>query len=199
MEYIVFGVPNGFCDTGTTDEERKFIEQFYRPQTGKKMFIHKRFDHKVFYTYAVYAEKNKSFCSFSGRSGSFLGLTVILDKQYCQDFNKIKALCENMYTHLVSCGLITEDALGNKKFMTDSFGKYDQKIEKSFASAVQESGLSQDDMKPFVFEKLKGTYRLNPVDAAQFYPSIIKLPYNMEISENFPTQAFLKKKASQTL
>jgi len=193
MEYIVFGTPAGFSNTETTPEEQRFIEQFYRKDTGRRTYIHKRCNDKVYYTHTIYTDAQKSFCDSIGRPGAFLGITLGFDKHYCRDYQKIERIFENIYQNLIKKGYIQETST-LRNFTIADFGAFKQGIDEAVTSAVSKENLNTADLEPFCFKGLKGTYYCNPKDMPALNKSLMDMPYNIDISPKHPTQAVLRAK-----
>ncbi|MBO4284875.1 MAG: hypothetical protein J5895_01410 [Alphaproteobacteria bacterium] len=191
MEYIVFGTTAGFSNTETTPEEQRFIEQFYRDDTGRRTCIHKCYNDKVYYTHTIYTDAQRNFCDSIGRPGAFLGIMLGFDKHYCRDWQKIEHIFENIYQNLIKKGYILETKT-MRKFMISDFSSSKQGIHEAVEDAVLKENLNAADLEPFRFNELKGTYRCNPKDMPALNKSLMDMPYNIDISTNYPTQAILR-------
>ena len=196
MEYIIFGTTYGFASTETTDEEQRYIEQFYHDDEGKRTYVHKRRNNKVYYTRTIYGDKQNRFCDSKGRPGGFFGMTIGFDGQYCRDFNKINALMDRVYENFIKKGFITEKN-GTHQYHIADFQTYNAQIHEIMADAVQYANLSSADMEKFTFCELKGTYRCHPNDMPSLNKALMDMPYHIDISEKYPTQAMLREKLSK--
>ena len=198
MEYIIFGTTYGFSNTEATDAEQRFINQFYHDSTGEKTYIHKRYDNKVYYTRTIYGDKQHQFCDFKGRPGGFLGMLIGFDNHYCRDYQKVDRIFKNIYQQLIEAGYLKNNG-GSHRFTIDDFSKYQQGIHQAVVTAVTKEGVKSTDLETFQFKDVKGVYRLNPADMPAYNQSVMKAPYNVEISSQYPLQEVLHTRKNNSL
>ena len=198
IEYFFFGITNGFTNTQATEEEFGFIRQFYNGNTnGTKIHINKRYNDKVYYTYIKGAENEGTFRSQSGRPGSFLGITVGFDAQYCKDFTKIERLFEKSFENLEKLGIIKQTSPGEYQFMIGDFGHYEKQTDAAFSSAMRHSGLTHEDLAPFKFNGLKGTHFCNIKDAPRLQ-YLMRGDRNLTFSDQYVTSRELLLQTGKT-
>ncbi len=194
LEYIVFGTTYGFSSVSVTDEERRFIEQFYCDQHGTKTFVHKRYNNKVYYTHAIYPDKQTSFCDSKGRGGAFLGITIGFNNSYCQNFEKMDQIFNNIYKSFVDKGFI-EETNGKRQFMISDFASHEAEIDNIVINAIKSQNLTNADLVPFQIKnigEIKGSLPCHPSDMPTFGKAFMNMPYNLVVSEQNLTQQQLR-------
>ena len=86
VEFFIHGVPDGNDFFGLA-EDRMYFDSFYSGEAENRLLIQTRISGGILYCYYNYLI-GKNVISYSGRQGSYFGITLRLD-QYCIDFSKI--------------------------------------------------------------------------------------------------------------
>ena len=117
VDVIIHGVPFGHqvskCDKNLKD----FFGYFYDNSKGVKTHAVRRNNNDVVYSYLVYADGNKSFCDYNGRTGSYFGISVICHNQYIPNSEQVFKLLQAIYNNYVKNKIIREFPNGNRKWM----------------------------------------------------------------------------------
>ncbi len=96
VEFFFHGVPAAFSEWGTTKDS---MQRFYNV---KNVAENVRFSIEVsstdngYCTYYSYLRYN-NFADHTGRTGSYFGLTIRFDNEYCKDVENLFALCDVAY------------------------------------------------------------------------------------------------------
>lgn len=189
FSFIAYGVTKGFSCMEDKNSEK--IKGFYCPDSGTKMEVRKYADNSVGYHFLMYPQKGESFSDKDGRNGSFFGMSLFFNNNYCKNPQKIFKIFETIYDKSIKNKLIKEFDNGNRKYAIDSFSnpKVEEYMCKAFVNVMQnpELQLSPQDFVPFKFEKAEnGIWKLNIAEANAFISSKIKSPHDIEFSRSNP-------------
>ena len=189
FSFIAYGVTKGFSCMEDKNSEK--IKGFYCPDSGTKMRVRKYADNSVGYHFLMYPQKGESFSDNDGRNGSFFGMSLFFNNNYCKNPQKIFKIFETIYDKSIKNKLIKEFDNGNRKYAIDSFSnpKVEEYMFKAFVNVMQnpELQLSPQDFVPFKFEKAEnGIWKLNIAEANAFISSKIKSPHDIEFSRSNP-------------
>lgn len=182
----VFGVTRGYtCTKGSAPEtEERLCQLYYNGDKGTKMKVRKQNDGTVVYSYLVYPEKNQFFLDVEGRSGSFFGMSVIMEKQYTEHPSKLFKMFENLYNNHIKNKLIKEDNNGNKQWLVRDLNAAD--VKKYIHSALnKEYGALPEiskDVKPSIIQPQLGkNHIINISQVDMFNASIMNSQYGMTV------------------
>jgi hypothetical protein len=107
MNFFIFGVPRGFdIFRGTTDNTDYFLSFYDGSRENAKLTIHRKKNGEVSYSYLRYNFKSSSTNNEVGREGSFFGMSVVFENQYCADAVKLYQLFDTVYYQIILIGEI---------------------------------------------------------------------------------------------
>lgn len=124
VRLIVHGIPQGQKIWGAKDEqEKKYIEIFYSDNKRdlEYMQVERDVAHDepcVYYTF----KKSGKISEVEGRSGSYIGLTLVLDKYYA-DIQNIYNLLQKSFEKWIVGGKILAKNRENLKYQISDFSK----------------------------------------------------------------------------
>ena len=119
-EIVVHGVVQGQEISQCDKEAMKFCGQYYIPATGIRTDIKRLPNNRMAYSLLVYNEPGKHFISYSGRSGSYFGITVFLQNQQVASPDDLFKLLLATYDNYVKGKIIQEFPNGNRKWMVQT-------------------------------------------------------------------------------
>lgn len=117
VEFFIHGVPDGNDFFGLA-EERMYFDSFYSGEAENRLLIQTRISGGKLHCYYNYLI-GKNVISYSGRQGSYFGITLRLD-QYCIDSTKIYRLLDTAYS-LYCVNSLLAQAGGNTKYLVSNF------------------------------------------------------------------------------
>jgi len=102
FEFFIFGVPEGFNLHNSTPENLSFFQTFYDSSKEKVKFnIQKNSNGVVTYTYLRYLMLSAQSGSEGGRQNSFLGMSIQIKDQYCNDVVRLFKLFDTIYLDMI--------------------------------------------------------------------------------------------------
>ncbi|MBQ9313080.1 MAG: hypothetical protein IJ213_08565 [Bacteroidales bacterium] len=166
IDVKIFGVPHGFdCSEGTSLDDMSYYRSFYdSSKDDEKYVVHFRYDGKVIYNYLSY----DYFSCPENRPGAFIGISLVLDRQYHPDFLKVFRLLRLVFKEvLVKSGRI----INGKNFVCRDFSHVTDII-----NSIKESIINNIAKDPLLPNNIK----------IQGYTKVysIKFPKDMQEAEN---------------
>ena len=145
-EFIVHGIVNGQEVSKCKNESRIFCESFYTNDKGIKHDIRRLVGNRMAYSYLVYEEPNRKFLSYIGRTGSYFGMTLILQDKQVANPDVLFKILQDVYDNYVKDKIIQDKTSGSRKWLyptlTDSDDTVANYIGKGFEQILkQNSGL----------------------------------------------------------
>nr|MBQ0091646.1 hypothetical protein [Candidatus Enterousia merdequi] len=116
-ELVVHGVVQGQEISKCDENARKVCELYYIGATGIRSDIKRLPDNRMAYSLLFYGEPNKPFISYSGRSGSYFGMTLFLQNQQVANPDYLFKILLATYNHYVKGKFIQELPSGVKKWL----------------------------------------------------------------------------------
>lgn len=162
-KYSIFihGVPIGHEICGSTQqEEQEFLQQFYNLKTNQSVLM--QTDMTANRSYYTYLRKN-NFSNAEGRPGSYFGITVGIDHEYCANVSKLYSILDTIYNRICVNNLVRESSNGS------SF------LVREISSAQYNGTLLVDIIKTNIEKNLSGLF-LNAL------PVISGNPYNRSVA-----------------
>lgn len=192
VEFFIHGVPDGNDFFGLA-EDRMYFDSFYSGEAENRLLIQTRISGGILYCYYNYLI-GKNVISYSGRQGSYFGITLRLD-QYCIDFSKIYRLLDTGYSLYCVNSLLTQTG-GNTKYLVSNFKSAKNQTDRIKAKVI---GLLQDGFSGNDFTALDNTFnknnatntlsRRNLLDCtADNVMSAVKQSGKIAISLSYPSQ-----------
>ena len=107
---IVFGVPQGFDDSNCDLKTHNFLMSFYAPhKPGIQMKVFRRPGNEIHYVFLVYENPGSVFLDANGRSGSFFGMSIVLDNKYIGNKDNVYKLFQETYDKHIKNQIIIEN------------------------------------------------------------------------------------------
>lgn len=209
VEFFFHGVPAAFQEWGTT-KDNNALSRFY---TNEALAERTRFVVELSTisigqedAYCIYYTllKARNFCDKTGRAGSYFGLTIRLDEDYCIDVEKIYTICESVYENDI-CGVITQKDGESTKYLVSNFeekASYLQQISEKIANSIR--NLNYSNIENDLIDKNKSVktipqfVNLSEVGSKQFW-LMLKSAQKVFISEEYPTKDVHLEKLRQQL
>ncbi len=95
--FYIFGVPDGFNMLSGTPDEILYYQLFYdTTKKGRELRINRKPNGEVIYSFLIY-----DLVSCKGREGAFLGMSIVFDKEYCNNPLKLKKLFEGIFNEVI--------------------------------------------------------------------------------------------------
>ena len=116
-EFIVHGIVNGQEISRCSDLACKFCEGFYVNGTGTKHYVNRLVGNRMAYSYIVYANPNSHFASYTGRAGSYFGMTIIFENKQVANPDALFKILQATYDNYVKGHIIKEYPSGAKKWI----------------------------------------------------------------------------------
>lgn len=107
--FRIFGTPRIFDIFKSTDSEEIYFQNFYdKSRENTKFVIHRMASGRVSYNYLRY-----NFVSSEGRLGSFLGMSIVFENEYCFDVTNLYKLLDAVYKTILSEGVLVREVSNN--------------------------------------------------------------------------------------
>ena len=127
--FKIFGAPTTFDLYQGSGNEISYFQNFDNGSKEKtKLTIHRMASGKVSYSYLRY-----NFISSGGRPNSFFGMSVLFDKEYCKDIEKIFNLFDTIYKSIIlENGILLTELKDNPaaqaKYIVRTFAEADSEV-----------------------------------------------------------------------
>lgn len=119
-ELVIHGVVDG-QEISKCDEAANIIcGSYYIPATGIRSDIKRLPDNRMAYSLLFYGEPNKPFISYTGRSGSYFGMTLFLQNKKVANPDDLFRVLLATYNHYVKGKTIQEFPTGGRKWMVQT-------------------------------------------------------------------------------
>lgn len=158
VEFFIHGVPDGNDFFGLA-EDRMYFDSFYSGEAENRLLIQTRISGGKLYCYYNYLI-GKNVISYSGRQGSYFGITLRLD-QYCIDFSKIYRLLDTAYSLYCVNSLLAQTG-GNTKYLVSNFKSAKNQTDRIKAKVI---GLLQDGFSGNDFTALDNSFNSNSANS----------------------------------
>lgn len=125
-EFVFHGVPQGFDVWGTSGD--KYYESFYNILESFKgaksaLVVEIRKDSNKWCSYYSYV-RPQNVIAEGGRTGSYFGMSLKMDGEYCTDVYSLFQLMETIYEQKISGKIIAQSG-SNEKYVIASFSNAD--------------------------------------------------------------------------
>ena len=192
VEFFIHGVPDGNDFFGLA-EDRMYFDSFYSGEAENRLLIQTRISGGKLYCYYNYLI-GKNVISYSGRQGSYFGITLRLD-QYCIDFSKIYRLLDTAYS-LFCVNTLLEQTGSNTKYLVSNFKSAKNQTDRIETKVI---GLLQDGFSGNDFTALDKTFNSNSANSTllkrnlldctvENVMSAVKQSGKIAISLSYPSQ-----------
>ncbi len=132
MKFFIYGVPNGFNLYKGTTEDDQYFQLFYDgSKEESKLTINRKENGEVVYNYLRY-----NMVSGGNRTGAFLGISMVLQNQYCENVVKLYDLFDFVFNDIIlRDNILIEKANTGYRFRIKKFEEANtEEIEKIFQS-----------------------------------------------------------------
>jgi hypothetical protein len=104
----IFGAPYVFDLYQGTETELRYFQTFDTGKENVKLVVHRREDGQVSYSYLRY-----KFMTSGRRPGSFFGISVVFNKEYCEDIQNLYKLFDIVYKTIQENKILFEEIKDN--------------------------------------------------------------------------------------
>ena len=119
-EIVVHGVVDGQEISKCDETAYRICGSYYIPGTGIRSDIKRLPDNRMAYSLLFYGEPNKPFISYTGRDGSYFGMTLFLQNQQVASPDDLFRLLLATYDNYVKGKIIQELPNGSRKWMVQT-------------------------------------------------------------------------------
>lgn len=119
-EIVVHGVVQGQEISKCDETANRICGSYYIPATGIRSDIKRLPDNRMAYSLLFYGEPNKPFISYTGRDGSYFGMTLFLQNQQVANPDDLFRVLLATYNHYVKGKIIQELPNGSRKWMVQT-------------------------------------------------------------------------------
>lgn len=130
IEIVIHGVVDGQQISKCDETANRICGSYYIPATGIRSDIKRLPDNRMAYSLLFYGEPNKPFISYTGRSGSYFGITVFLQNQQVANPDDLFRVLLATYNHYVKGKIIQELPNGGRKWMVQTLRDSDDTVAK---------------------------------------------------------------------
>lgn len=130
IEIVIHGVVSGQEISKCDETANRICGSYYIPATGIRSDIKRLPDNRMAYSLLFYGEPNKPFISYTGRSGSYFGITVFLQNQQVANPDDLFRVLLATYNHYVKGKIIQELPNGGRKWMVQTLRDSDDTVAK---------------------------------------------------------------------
>lgn len=116
-DLVIHGIVNGQEVSKCSENMHVFCDSFYTLDKGIKKDIRRLVGNRMAYSYIVYEEPNRKFLSYTGRSGSYFGMTLILENQQVANPDALFQVLEATYNNYVKDKIIQDKTPGPRKWL----------------------------------------------------------------------------------
>lgn len=128
IEIVIHGVVNGQEISKCDETANRICGSYYIPATGIRSDIKRLPDNRMAYSLLFYGEPNKPFISYTGRSGSYFGMTLFLKNQQVANPDNLFRVLLATYNHYVKGKIIQELPNGGRKWMVQTLRDSDDAV-----------------------------------------------------------------------
>jgi hypothetical protein len=162
--FKIFGTPHVFDLYQGRENEMGYFRSFYNEsKENAKLTIHRMVSGQVSYSYLRY-----NFLSGSGRTGSFFGMSVVFNGEYCADMEGLYKLFEAVYETILQNRILIEEIKENTLLQA----KY---LVRTFAEAESEVKRIENIISKNLLSAFAGDIHSIDPSFIQGNPSLIKL------------------------
>ncbi|MBR5904721.1 MAG: hypothetical protein IKZ49_04290 [Alphaproteobacteria bacterium] len=137
-ELVVHGVVDGQEVSKCDENANRICGGYYIPATGIRSDIKRLPDNRMAYSLLFYEEPGKPFVSYTGRSGSYFGMTLFLQNQQVANPDDLFKVLLATYNHYVKGKFIQEMPNGGKKWMCPTLNDSDDTVATYIGNGFQQ-------------------------------------------------------------
>lgn len=194
-EFVFHGVPQGFDVWGTSGD--KYYESFYNIlesfKGAKSAFVVEiRKDSNKWCSYYSYV-RSQNVIAEGGRTGSYFGMSLKMDGEYCTDVYSLFQLMETIYEQKISGKIIAQSGT-NEKYVIASFSNADLGLKEiSDIAITQIRSNFENDFETIDITATKPNasislyYNINDVNSETFF-NAVKSYGKIFISQFYPSK-----------
>ncbi len=200
VEFFFHGVPAAFSQWGTTaidsDSMQRFYANFESIQEDKSIQKDIRFVievsrigdiYCVYYSYLRY----KNFIDQGGRTGSYFGMTIRFDDEYCKNVRAIYNICESIYVNQICGNVITRQGNSSRYLIRNFEDKNVELTDICHEALIKISQLAYAPISPVLLPNTPSQHPLTPlfniqeIESEYFWISL-KNASTVRISPEYP-------------
>lgn len=119
-DLVIHGVVKGQEISKCDEIARNLCGNYYIGATGIRSDIKRLPDNRMAYSLLFYGEPNKPFYSYTGRAGSYFGMTLFLQNQQVANPDYLFKILLSTYNHYVKGIFIQERKNGARKWLVET-------------------------------------------------------------------------------
>lgn len=141
IELVVHGVVRG-QEISKYEQSDKFLEPFlglfYGPhKQPTKTNIKRLPNNKMVYSYIVYENPGTNFLSYTGRPGSYFGMSLVVSNKQVANPDMLFKVLQATYENYVKNKIIQEDKSGTRKWLYPTLGDANDTVAKYISSGFE--------------------------------------------------------------
>lgn len=130
FSFKIFGAPHIFDLYQGNENDINYFQTFDNGnKENEKLTIHRMASGQVSYSYLRY-----NFISGGGRSGSFFGMAIVFNAEYCADVENLYKLFDSVYKTILQNKSLIEDIKGNPsaqaKYLVETFKEAENEVKR---------------------------------------------------------------------
>ena len=155
-ELIIHGVVDGQQISKCDAIAHQVCGGYYISATGIRSDIKRLPDNRMAYSLLFYKEPGKPFISYTGRTGSYFGMTLFLKGKQVTNPNDLFKILLATYNHYVKDKIIKEFPNGNRKWAYPTLNDADDTVATYIGNGFQQ-----------ILNKNPGLLKLQPLPPLQ--------------------------------
>lgn len=209
VEFYFHGVPSAFQEWSTEKSEKNSLIRFYTKDAIEEqtrfvieLSVIANTTGNVLCAYYTLLKKKKFFDN-TGREGSYFGLTIRFDEEYCLDVEKVYSICESIYENDI-CGKIVKKEGDSIIYLVQNFdaqSSYLKQISDKMAKSI--SCLRYSNIKNDLIEntgtKVAPKYVNLSEASGELFWSNLKKTQKIFVSTEYPVKDNTIEKLRQQL
>lgn len=129
-DFVIHGVVDGQQISKCDAIAHQVCGSYYISATGIRSDIKRLADNRMAYSLLFYGEPGKPFISYTGRPGSYFGMTLFLKNQRVANPDNLFKILLATYNHYVKNKIIKEFPNGNRKWAYPTLNDADDTVAK---------------------------------------------------------------------
>ena len=137
-DLVIHGVVKGQEISKCDEIARNLCGNYYIGATGIRSDIKRLPDNRMAYSLLFYGEPNKPFISYSGRTGSYFGMTLFLQNQQVANPDYLFKILLSTYNHYVKGKFIQELPNGARKWLVETLNNSSDSVATQIGQGFQQ-------------------------------------------------------------
>lgn len=194
VEFFFHGTPSAFQVWGTAKDNNDLKRFYQRTALEEQTRFIIELSTLTDGSYCAYYTllKAKKIYDYTGRSGSYFGLTIRFDGDYCLDVEEIFSICVSVYENDI-CGKITQRGTDSTKYLVQNFNNHESYLKRlseqiaNSISSLRYSNIKSDLIDNRGVQATPQSINLSEVGSRMFWESL-KKSQKIFISAEYPTK-----------